>query len=792
MDWRNKLNIQNIANIRSNIYLFIRNQDLSLKIEEIKDFMPFYYEPSPNGKFLSYDNVKLDRIYCSEPSQIKERRSSSSYESDILYTKRYLLEKIPQFTKSPTVKCFFDIEVPSPDEFPNPENAKYPISTIRAWDNKSNKLNNFYIKDLKSEYNVIQEFVNYLKKLQPDLLIAWNIEGFDYPYLCGRYPEFPQSISPINQSRYGNGELWYPSGISVIDLLGLFHKFTLGKKESYALMNIGHEELNYELEEDIDFTDLDKCYEKCGLDVMKMVELDKKYALIDTFNEIRILTTCLWEDLPPKKVGMSYQSNNSKPLDMLFLREAKKLGIVLPKKETEFDEDLEKIQGAYRQIFAKGVFKSDEKNKVWKVDLSSAYPSMLRDFCLDSTTVSEEPIEDAIKIDIHERETGEYKCCYWYKQNSNAIIPTVARKLLTMKDDLKSRLNSLDKNSEEYNKLDIQYASLKSVVNSLYGILANRYFRLFDNRIAETTTYLVRDVLHYIEKKVEKSNCKVIYVDTDSVFYVGEKDLTENMNIWIQEWAMDKYENPNVSLEFSKEGYFEKLFILALCRYIGYVRSSKGVKKEIKGVQMKRKDANPFIKKFQEELIEKLFENPDKKFILKFIENKIKDLKKQSILDIAFPCKMSKSIDSYKKDEIYLRALRNRQEGDENFQKKIGEKFFWVYIENDDIERNVIAIDKQDVQDCDLNLNWPKMMERNVFNIVDTIFDGMGWGLEFLELAEKHEQKLSLDERRTIIEQYKNESNYLELREKYKIKDKRIKKCIEEPACAIESLESVK
>lgn len=772
------MNIQNIANIRSKIYLFLRNQDKSLKIQEIKDFLPFYYEPNIKGEFLGYDNVKLQRIYCSEPSQVKERRSSNSYESDVLYTKRYIIEKIPSFTKSPTVKCFFDIEVPSPDEFPNPAEAKFPISTIRAWDNKSNKMHNFFIKDLKSEFNVIQEFVNYLKELQPDILSAWNIEGFDYPYLCGRYPEFPQEISPINQSRYGNGELWYPAGISVIDLLGLFHKFTLGKKESYALMNIGHEELGYEIDEDIDFTNLDLCYEKCGKDVMKMVDLDKKYNLIDTFDEIRILTSCLWEDLMPKKVGMGYQSNNSKPLDMLFLREAKKLGIILPKKETDFpEEDIEKIDGAYRQIFGKGVFKSDDKKKVWKVDLSSAYPSMLRDFCLDSTTVSEEPISDAIKIDIHERETGEYKCCYWYKQNSQAIIPTVARKLLTMKDDLKGRLNSLDKNSEEYNKLDIQYASLKSVVNSLYGILANRYFRLFDNRIAETTTYLVRDVLHYIEKKVEKNNCKVIYVDTDSVFYVGEKDLTEEMNIWIQEWAMDKYENPNVQLEFSKEGYFEKLFILALCRYIGYVKSSKGVKKEIKGVQMKRKDANPFIKKFQEELIEKLFENPEKKFILKFIETKIKDLKNQPILDIAFPCKMSKKIEEYKKDEIYLRALRNTQFFNPSYTKKIGEKYFWLYViaDNEEETKNmdVFAIDKDLIIELELDIDWNKMMERNIFNIVDTIFDGMEWGLDFLELAEKYEQKLTLDERRTIVEQYKNQPNYLELREKYKIKDKK-------------------
>lgn len=767
------MKLQNISNFQSHVYLYLRRDDLSQEIKVIKDFLPFYYEPKEDGKFKGYDGTPLQRLFCTDPAQIKERRSNISWESDILFTKRYILEQIPVIEKSPIVKCFFDIEVPSPDEFPDPMKAKYEISTIRAWDNKTKEMHNFFIKDLKTEFAVIDGFIKYVKHLAPDLLIAWNIEGFDYPYLYNRYPDFSKDISPVGRNRYGNESLPYPAGISVIDLLGLFNKFTLNKRESYALMNIGHEELGYPLEEDYDFTDLDACYEKCGDDVMKMVKLDEKYNLIETFDEIRRLTTCLWEDMMPKKIGMSYQSNNSKPLDMLFLRYAKQLGIVLPKKETDFDEEGEKIDGAYRAIFDKGIFRSNDKEKIWKVDLSSAYPSMLRDFSLDSTTVSNTAIEGAIKIDITERETGAYKCSYWYKQDSTAIIPTVARKLLQMKDELKEKLNSLDKNSDEYNRLDISYNSLKSLVNSLYGILANRYFRLFDNRIAETTTFLVRDVLHYVKNKVEEAGYKVIYVDTDSVFYIGAEDLTEQMNQWIQEWAITKYGNKNVQLTFANEGYFEKLFVLALCRYIGYVRSAKGLKKEVKGVQMKRKDANPFIKKFQGELIDFLFENSDKKAVTKFIEDKIVELQKQNILDIAFPCKLSKPIKEYKKDEIYLRALRNRQEGDETFTKKIGEKFYWAYIQNDDVERNVMALQKQDGEDCDLVLDWPKMMERNIFNILDPIFDGLGWGVEFLDLAEKYGQKLSLEDRRNIVMQYSEAPNYEALRTKYKIKDKR-------------------
>jgi len=61
-------------------------------------------------------------------------------------------------------------------------------------------------------------------------------------------------------------------------------------------------------------------------DVQIMVELDKKYHIIDLYDEIRRLIGSPWNYFYSLEVGIS----NKRMIDTLLLREAKRLGIVLP------------------------------------------------------------------------------------------------------------------------------------------------------------------------------------------------------------------------------------------------------------------------------------------------------------------------------------------------------------------------------------------------------------------------------------------------------------------------------
>ena len=94
-----KLQLTNIYNDRRKIYLFTRDNKGKQKVIEDNSFYPYFYEPSPDGRFLSYNNIPLKKVLCHEPGEVAKIRSKHSFESDIIFTRRYILDKIDKIEK---------------------------------------------------------------------------------------------------------------------------------------------------------------------------------------------------------------------------------------------------------------------------------------------------------------------------------------------------------------------------------------------------------------------------------------------------------------------------------------------------------------------------------------------------------------------------------------------------------------------------------------------------------------------------------------------------------------------
>lgn len=750
-----RIGLQNIHANFSKIFYTIRENN-KLIIKEDNGFFPYFYEPDKYGTALSYDGIKLSKVSCRHPGEVKQKRTPYSYEADVLYTKRYILDKVDEIVKSQTRFCLFDIETKS-SKLPNPKEDKCapdPITFIRVYDSLTQERKTFDYRKYPTEFDMLEDFCTWIKEKEFDVLSAWNIDGFDYPYLYYRIPGFPERISPIGQKRIGEDDVFYPALISIVDLLSLDYKYTLGKRESYAADEVALEEFGEESDKEYKFAqEDDKVLAKNINDVERMIKLVEKYKYFDHFDAIRCSTMCLWEDIPPKRINYQWQSNNSKPIDMLFLKEAKKLGLVMPSKNP--DAEAEEYDGAFREIYTKGLI----HEPIGVYDLGSAYPVMLMDFCLDPSNLSETSSEDAIKIDVLGRETGNIIGTYYYKQNEKAIIPVVAKKLLTAKNELKEKMKQMDVDSAEYHNAEIQYATQKALVNSLYGVMGQRFFRLFNRKVAETDTFLVRDLLHYIKTEIEKQGHKVIYIDTDSVMIQSEKNLTDVLNRLVLIWGMDKYEK-KVSVKFDYQGHFEGLFLLAMCRYIGNLRTPKGLKLELKGIQMKRKDASAFTKAFQEKIFNALLSGQNADEVENLILSEIERLRNASPLELGSPCKFNKSRENYKKQEIFFRAYDNTRKFLPDFYKDVGSRFFWIHTRD---EYEVLAFDKE-CYDHIKYLNYPLLIEKHILNVLVPIYSGMGWGERLLQITDKLNIVIGSQHRNELIEGLPNAE---ELKEYY-------------------------
>lgn len=738
--------VTNIANDGREIYLWHRIGK-NLSVFKDKTFFPYFYQVSPTGLFRTIDNKKVNKIMCSRPSDIKRQRDENSYEADILFTKRYLIDKVTSFGKAEIKYSFIDIEVMT-KELPNYLYPEQPISCISCSNSYTNDIMTFYLGDISGaltdehrEKLLFNNFVKWIKEQQFDLLLGWNFIEFDWRYLCARYKklfgcELSEMISPIAQSRYlGSSKEevspnLIPAGISVCDYLD-FYKKIYRTESSYALDAVCQKELKEQSYKKVDFSRLsEEIKEKNINDVKRMMDLEQKKKIIEYYDELRRMSMCEWADV----------TWNSKMLDMILLKEARQKGIVLPSKH--FGEGIEieeTFEGAYRRCDT-GLYKN-----LWKLDLSSAYPMAIINFCLDIANIK----EDGITINTVK-----------FHQNENALLPTIARKLISRKDILKSQLKATNPETEEYKDLQIKYDAIKAVVNSLFGVCGLKIFRLFDYRVAATITFLIRDLLHYIEDELKKRNITVIYIDTDSVFIEAKDNPKDLCNELVKQWAKERYNKDKIGIEFDLEGQFEKLFVVALCHYKGYLRTKTGLKEEIKGIEARRKDSSNFIREFQTNLIEKVMNEESKEEIVKWINSEKERIKTLPLIDIGFPCRIN-SEKEYKSIPIFLRGLGYTQELIK-FNKVSGDSFYWIPVMSfgkairkssrnktdketgeksiqssaKEVNKDVLCFDEDNYEHIK-EVNWDKVINKSIIDKVEHVFEALKWDLSEIKMIEK-------------------------------------------------------
>jgi DNA polymerase elongation subunit (family B) len=241
------------------------------------------------------------------------------------YANQFIIElyegKMPDFTPDMIRVGYLDIEVDSPNEFPEPSVAKWPINGITFYDtftdtyycfgdkpyihNKQNE----YVGDLKVEYmlctdeiDLLNNMLNHFKTFNYDVTTGWNSEKFDIPYIIRRCysligeDKTNNSISPfgIIKEKSGYDDFGQESvtfeifGSPHIDYLELYKKHNFKSRESYKLDYIAHVELgkakvSYEEAGTLSklyHTDPQKFYEYNITDVRIIKDLDDKLGFL--------------------------------------------------------------------------------------------------------------------------------------------------------------------------------------------------------------------------------------------------------------------------------------------------------------------------------------------------------------------------------------------------------------------------------------------------------------------------------------------------------------------------------
>jgi DNA polymerase elongation subunit (family B) len=457
---------------------------------------------------------------------------------DIKPYQKFLIEKygINDEPSTGHRELFFDIECEIGGALTEEyiERAPMPITTIAYWDKtpdewvilvrddksdlKRTKAKNKEIVPCKTEKELLAKFLERFREIDPDILIGYNSDFFDIPYLYYRMcnvlgQEWADQLSPIGKvNAKKNNEYFFKRnqfvdiiGVESLDYIRLHKKYSWKDEPSWKLDAIGEKytgigKVDYEGNLDQLFkTDLQKYIQYNFRDVEILKLLDEKLQYI-----------ALTKNLSHKgKHNYSEVYANSKTQDGAISAYLLSQNIIPPPKDPNpkikkgyaggylfcpkaglykymFDEDLTSLYPSIimsinigKETFVGRIIDADDRNnRLGLNDLKKLahYEELLIENAKGKQTLVN--VTELIQI-IESQNLAVAANGSMFRTDKEAVLSTILKKWfkerVIYKNRMKKAFKEGDKELGEYNYL-MQY-TMKILLNSLYGATALPSFR---------------------------------------------------------------------------------------------------------------------------------------------------------------------------------------------------------------------------------------------------------------------------------------------------------------------------
>ena len=679
-------------------------------------FKNYAYIRDGGGQYRSIYGDKLKKVtYWTE----QDFKTGRVFESDIPLDTRILLDRY-ESSDEPSKdhrELFFDIEVEVTDGFPEPSKAKNKVTSIAMYtkhdekyrvyvlgDGQDNVKDEVDIRFYSTESELLKEFLKYWIDVKPTVVTGWNTNGFDIPYLYNRLTkvlgeEFANALSPIQIVKYNpNKKMYRIAGVSSLDYMDLYRKFTYTQQSSYRLDHIGTLEVGLgkvEYEgtlDDLYKNDIDKFIEYNLNDVEIVKALDQKFKLLDLARAVSHLGRIPYEEV-------YFSSRYIEGAMLVYLRS---LGLVAPSKgaNVTYDGSEGRFAGAYVKAPIPGRY-----DWVFDLDLTSMYPSIIMSLNMSPETKigkingwdAEEFIRGEEKHYSVEKDgksirtltSGQLKDFFnknevsissngvLYDLKQKGVIPAILEKWFNERVEFRKLAKKYGEegNDELHGYFDRRQLVQKILLNSLYGVLGLTVFRFYDIDNAEGTTTTGQKLIQFTEKIANNYYNNIlgtkedycIYTDTDSVFYSAlpliknrfsnpklddDKFMTEQILEIADE--VQTYINKSYNyfsshflnirgdhrFEIKQELIAKSAFWVTKKRYGQWIINDGGTaceKLDVKGLDIVRSSFPPAFRDFMTKVLKGILAKVPKEKIDEFILNFKKNLHKEELDKIALP-----------------------------------------------------------------------------------------------------------------------------------------------------------
>lgn len=670
-----------ISDVSFNPYLYV---ETSLKSDATSIF------ETPLRKRVFKDSRQRNAFIkeCGTDRLFENLRAEQQFLIDMFWTEN---EK-PEFTQHELRIHYVDIEVYCPDAFPTPEQASQPINVITVYDTLDKTFYTWGTKRLQkkikgceyvyceTEEQLLECYLNFVRRSVPDVISGWNSEGFDMPYIINRSArvlgeDSIKQMSPVENvySRMTTGafgreqQRWYISGVSCVDYLDVYKKFSIGLRESYKLDAIAELELG---ERKIDYgntnlsaladDDWQTFVEYNVQDVNLLVQLEDKLRYLELLRMLAYtgLTTIesAMGTLSVITGATVIKARNKKQVVPTFIKDV---------------TNAAKYEGAYVGEPQRG-FQHD----IISFDANSLYPNTMISLNLSpETKVGKITHKDETHVYITHVTGKKFKLTHdkfldfvrkddiavsrakvLFTQKKKGIMPEIVDGIYNQRVQVKKKLKKLKLQLSKMNadaperaaiqreadQLDIKQFTLKILINTVYGYFGNKHAPIGDPDIARSITLTGQAVIKksndilrdYIQDHGTTGPDPVIYNDTDSSYisinrimkkinkpfhenykitehaYEQAELVEQHLNREITKWSESILNSKDSRFVFKRECMTDVGVFLQKKRYVLRVLDDEGIptnKFKYTGVEVVRSTIpnpiKPYIKKIIETLM---------------------------------------------------------------------------------------------------------------------------------------------------------------------------------------------